>query len=233
MNTIKRKRTAIGPVIIVLGPQGSGKGTQAERIAERFHFVHLDFGRMLRDIAHSKRQTAFTKKVAALINPGKLVPFEWVITLLHGKLRAIPKQKGIILDGSPRKLSEAKALVAALRKDTGRTVTKVFFLDIPKAESIRRLSKRYVCLGKRHTLTMGKDIRKPNDRCPLCKSAIMQREDDKPKAIAKRLSIYTRETMPVVKFFDKQGILVRIDGRQSIGAVSKNIVRILRSEKIV
>lgn len=220
----RAKRTPkIVPVIIILGPQGSGKGTQADYLARKYRLVHIEVGGMFRKVARN-RSSAFGRQVSSYIDRGKLVPFDWVLRMLRNRFKGIPKGHGIILDGSPRRLQEAHQLLTLLSA-FGWTVTHVFYLSITKRESIRRLSKRWVCLRCHSSLTMGKDIQSPDDRCPKCGGKIVQRADDTPKAIAKRLALFKKETTPVVRFFRSEGLLIPIDGEQPIPLVARMVDR--------
>lgn len=180
---------------------------------------------MLRKEEH--RGTNFGKRIARIIDQGKLVPFTWVLQLIAEQLERIPLRRGIVLDGSPRRLPEAKQLVRMLGKRFRRKVTTVIFVDISKAETVRRLSKRWTCTHQ-HPLIMGVHIRKSTDRCPICHSPIEQRKDDQPKAIAKRLAIFQRQTQPVIRYFQSLGLLRRVNGQQSIPAVFRQVDQVFR-----
>ena len=171
---------------------------------------------MLREEEH--RGTPFGKRIARYIDGGHLVPFTWVLRLIAEQLEHIPSVRGVVLDGSPRRLPEAKQLARMLGRRFGRKVTIVIFINISKAETIRRLSKRWMCM-RQHPLIMGVHIKKSTDRCPICRSPIEQRKDDRPKAIAKRLAIFQRQTQPVIRYFRSLKLLHRVDGKQTIPKV--------------
>lgn len=218
-----------GPSVIILGPQGAGKGTQAELLARRHHLTHLETGAILRRIA-AKPTSAFGRHVAGYIDSGKLVPFTWVLKLLDQKLTAIPLLRGIVIDGSPRRLSEALSLLRMLRKHK-RTISSVFFVTVAKNETIRRLSKRWICVNCARSLIMGKDVRKPTDTCPQCGGPITRRADETPAAIARRLAIYEKDTRPVIAYFRRQKILFRINGKQTIGNVYRDINKLFPHDR--
>ncbi len=217
----KARITHTGPSVIILGPQGAGKGTQAELLARRHHVAHLETGAMLRAIA-AKPTSAFGRHVAGYIDRGKLVPFTWVLKLLDQRLTAIPLSQGIVIDGSPRRFLEALSLLRMLRKHH-RTVGRVFFVTVQKKETIKRLSRRWICVTCARSLIMGKDVRKSTDVCPYCKGPIKRRADETPVAIARRLAIYEKDTRPVIAHFRKQKLLVRINGKQTIENVYRDI----------
>lgn len=221
----RRTKTPTGPTVIILGPQGAGKGTQAELLARKHRLEHLESGAMLREEVH--RGTPFGARIARIIDQGKLVPFTWVLQLIAGQLERIPRSRGIVIDGSPRRLPEAKQLVRMLGRRFGRKVTTVIFVNISRAETIRRLSKRWTCT-RQHPLIMGVHIKKSSDRCPVCGSPIEQRKDDRPKAIAERLVIFHRQTQPVITYFRSHGILHQVDGKQTIRAVFRHVDTVFR-----
>ncbi len=214
----------------MLGPQGCGKGTQAAMLAERHGFVHLEIGAMLRAAAHPRTPTAFSRRLGRVLASGRLVPYVWVLRLVEERLRRIPQKRSVVIDGTPRRLPEALQLLQLLTS-AGRSVDHVFYLTIPRGESLRRLSKRWVCRRCHRTLTMGKDVRSSDSTCPWCGGAIYQREDDTPIAITKRLSIFQKETRPVIAFFRKQGILRDIRGNRPIPSVFRDVHRALHAQR--
>lgn len=224
-----RRRLRRGLTIIVLGPQGSGKGTQATLLAERHGYLHLEAGGMLRAAARRTPRTPWTRRLGRELASGRLVPFTWVLRLVAERLGAIGKRRSIVIDGTPRRMPEAVRLLKLLAR-FGRTPDHVFSLSVSRAESIRRLSKRWVCRKCHRTLTMGVDIRSPKSACPRCGGEIYQRDDDRPGAIAKRLAIFQRETRPVVAYFHKRGLIRPIRGEQAIRRVYRDIERILHHE---
>lgn len=225
----KKKNSTPGLTVIVLGPQGAGKGTQADLLTERHHLVHLETGAILRSIAAQKRNP-FGQRVASYIDKGILVPFSWVLKLLDQRLRQIPLRTGIVIDGSPRRLPEALSLLKLLRKHH-RNVSHVFFVTVSKKETITRLSKRWVCTKCSRSLVMGKDVKKPSDQCPYCGGPIKRRADETPTAIARRLAIYEKDTRPVVRYFRKQQLLSRINGKQPIKDVYRDINSIFLKDR--
>jgi adenylate kinase len=218
----RKQNTPTVPTVLILGPQGSGKGTQAERLAQKYHLIHIEMGAILRGMSRRKRQTAFTKKVTQTINAGFLVPSSWVIRLIDERLDSIPPTRGIVLDGSARRLPEARSLFKILRKHR-RELTHVFLISISRSESFKRLTRRWLCKRNRHILIMGKHVRSPHDRCPVCGSTILQREDETPPAIRKRLAQFQRETAPVVSYYRRCGLLRAINGEQTISRVFRDV----------
>ncbi len=211
-------------VFLVVGPQGSGKGTQAERLAKKFKLNYAGAGEMLRRAA--RQRTAFGKKVALATKQGKLVPSAWVVELAKKEIKQTAKNQGLVFDGFARLLPEAKALQQLLNK-IGRPITAVFLIDISTKETIKRLSKRRQCSNS-HLFISGKTLKKNQKKCPQCGARIFQREDDQPKAIRERLKNYHRRTMPALDYFKKQGLLIKINGTQPVKKVFADILKSLK-----
>jgi len=208
--------------IIILGPQGSGKGTQAERLAKKFNLEHIDMGKFLREVA--KTNTKLGKEIHEIINiQGKLVSDKILKKVLHIKLADLPREQGIIFDGVPRRQDQLEYFEDAM-KESGRKIDAVINVDIPEDESVKRISKRWVCQKNQHVMIMGKDIKSQEDKCPICGSEIFQRIDDTPERVKTRLGIYRKDTKAVIEYYKKKGLLIEVDGRPSIKDVSKNIL---------
>jgi adenylate kinase len=215
--------------IIVLGPQGSGKGTQAKMLAEKFGLEHIEMGKFLREVA--KTDTELGKKIHEIINiQGKLVDDKILKKVLHIKLQDLPREQGIIFDGVPRREDQLRYFEEALQ-EFGRKIDTVININIPEEESIERLSKRRVC-KKEHILIMGKDMAGEKDKCPVCGSDIFQRIDDTPERIKTRLGIYYKDTKGVIDYYKEKGLLVEVDGTPSIEKVFEEIINKLNERDI-
>jgi adenylate kinase len=211
--------------IIILGPQGSGKGTQARMLAEKFNLEHIEMGKLLREIA--KLDTPLGKKINEIINlQGKLVDDKIIEKVLHSKLLELPNERSIIFDGVPRRDDQRKYLDKELQK-LSRELDAVIDINLSEKDSVERLSKRRVCKNE-HVLIMGKNIKSENDKCPICGSEIHQRIDDTPERIKTRLGIYHKDTKAVVDHYRQKGLLVEIDGRPSIEEVHESIMNKLK-----
>lgn len=207
--------------IIILGQQGSGKGTQAELLAKKYDLEHIDMGKTLRQVA--KQSTPLGKEVYDIQNVTKtLVPSRIMREVLHLKLGSIPREQGIVFDGVPRTMDQTQYIEEALI-EFGRKIDKVFFVNIPETESVARISKRFMCDDCRENLILNKDILTSADPCPKCGGKIMQRIDDTVPGIQKRLQVFAEETLPVIEYFKKKGLLVEIDGCESIEKVFAEI----------
>lgn len=207
--------------LIILGQQGSGKGTQAEMLAQKYNLEHIDMGKTLRQAA--KLDTPLGREIYSIQNVTKtLVPSRILSEVLHIKLNSLPREQDVIFDGVPRTLDQLEYIESAMR-EFGRKIDKVFFVNIPEEESIARISKRWICRKCKAVLIMGKDVQSEKDPCPACQGEITQREDDTPEGVKIRLRIFKEETAPVIEYYRKKGLLVEINGSQPIEKVFQNI----------
>ncbi|MEK6939532.1 MAG: nucleoside monophosphate kinase [Nanoarchaeota archaeon] len=184
--------------LIILGPPGSGKGTVSERVAKDFHLLHISVGDLLRQEA--KKNTALGKKISSYIDKGNLVPHQMAVDIAK---KAIGKKKDFMFDGFPRSIDQAK-LIGDVDIDL------LIYLDVPEKEVVKRLSGRLLdpVTGKtyhQHYLPPPKNIMK----------RLVQRKDDTPKIIKERFKVYHKETEPVIKYYQKKGILIKISGTGS------------------
>jgi adenylate kinase len=211
--------------LIVLGPQGSGKGTQAEMLAKKFDLEHIDMGKSLREVA--KQDTPLGKEIYHIQNvTNTLVPSRILREVLHLKINSLPREQGILFEGVPRTIDQQGYLEEEILS-SGRKIDAVIFIAIPEEETVKRISKRWTC-KKGHPLIMGADVKSEKDKCPTDGTEIFQRTDDTPEGIQKRLQVYRNETMPVIENFRERGLLVEINGTPSIEEVSREIILKLR-----
>jgi adenylate kinase len=207
--------------IIILGPQGSGKGTQAKLLADKFNLFYFESGRFLRNLAKKD------KRIRERINKGKLLDDEEMFFLLSSYLEKKDKKvKNIILDGYPRSIKQYKLLKSWLKKK-GSKIDHAIALEVSKKESIRRLSARRVDkkTGKIYNLITnppGPGVDKRN---------LIQREDDKPEVIKRRLDQYEKITLPLLKLLEKEGILIRVNGERPIKVIFEDILSCLKDRR--
>jgi adenylate kinase len=208
--------------IVILGPQGSGKGTQAKLVAQKFNLDHFDTGRALRQVA--MLDTDLGKEVHEIIMVKKeLVPSRLLSEVLHIRLNDLSREQGIIFDGVPRNVEQAGYFEEALH-EFGRKIDRVIFVNISKEESLKRIGKRYSCEDCKEAI-----ILKDSDEeiCPKCGGKLVQRADDTKEGIEKRLNIFKEETMPVIGYFEKKNLVSRIDGAKSVEDVFEDILKAL------
>jgi adenylate kinase len=204
--------------IVLLGAPGSGKGTQADMIAEKYTIPHISTGDLFREMAKKKSKLAV--KIKAIMNSGALVPDEIVIEVLKNRIKKSDCKKGLVLDGFPRNMNQAK-LLSNITK-----INHVVYLDVPSKEIIKRLSSRRQC--KKCGFIYGLEVRSKHlDKCDKCGGEVYQRDDDKAATVKKRLSVYAKETKPIVNYYKKSKLLRKIDGSKSIEHISGQIRQIL------
>lgn len=202
--------------LIFLGPQGSGKGTQAKLLAEKANLVVIDAGATLREM--SQENTALGRRIAQTINAGHLVEPELMAQVIQEKLLKISPEQGIIIDGFPRNLKQCE-LLRTFWPATKRGDYQVIFIDLPVEEAINRLSNRLTCSLCGETYVAG-----TVESCQKCGGTLVQREDDTPDAIRQRLEIFNNETLPVVEEFEREGRVMRVDGSPSVETVHQEII---------
>jgi adenylate kinase len=203
--------------MIIMGVQGSGKGTQAALLCERFKLKHITTGEIFRH--HLKMQTELGKKAQVFIDKGNLVPDELVFDIVASEMQASPN--GFILDGFPRTIGQAEYLMSQYKIDY------VFYLEISDEIAIRRIASRRVCKACGTNYNVLTQKTRVDGICDVCGGEIITRSDDTPEAIAIRIEKFHEETDPLALFFEKRGILHRINANQSIEAVDKEILTYL------
>ena len=214
--------------VVILGPQGSGKGTQAEKIAESFSLEHIDMGKFLREVA--QLPTKLGKEINEIINIKKeLVSDKILKKVLQVKLQDLPRERGIVFDGVPRSQNQLEYLEEALQQ-SGRMIEAVFFLKLSFEESIKRISKRRICEKCKKIFILGKDIKNEKEFCPVCGGKIIQRVDDSEEGVKKRLSIFQKETLPVFDYYKKNEALIEINGDQTVEKVFADISKELKKQ---
>jgi adenylate kinase len=194
--------------LILLGPPGAGKGTQAERITEDFDLPFISTGDMLREAV--KTGTDLGKKAKSYMDKGELVPDDVIIGVILERVEGSEAADGFVLDGFPRTIAQAEALDEAFAK-LGRSLTAVILLEVPDEEIVRRLSGRRVSKAGRPYHV---DFNPPKvaGRCDVDGSELIQRDDDKPEVVRNRLEVYHRSTSPLVDYYEDKGLLRRFDG---------------------
>ena len=200
----------------MLGPQGSGKGTQAELLAKKLGIPHISTGDLLRNMP---RDTPFGKQVHKLIDNGNLLPDKLIAKLVNARLQDQDCRSGFILDGYPRTLPQARLLTTK--------PAYAIYLDISDEEAVQRISNRWQC--RRCNTIYGIEAKpKRTGICDNCGGDLYQREDDKPEFVRKRLETFHRETEHLKEFYKKQEVLYVINGEQSIDTIFKHILKILK-----
>lgn len=213
--------------IVMLGVQGSGKGTQADRISARYEIPTISTGKLFR--AEIERNTGLGREISSIIKKGELVPAAMINQMMGERLSEEDTVNGVIVDGYPRTLEQAQAL-DDIMSGLSRQVTHVLYIKISDEEAVRRLSGRRVCSNNKCEANYHVEFNPPKkdpNRCDRCGSALMQRADDNPEAIGRRLELYHKDTAPLVDFYKKKGTLHEVDGQQPIPDVEAVINGIL------
>jgi adenylate kinase len=207
--------------LVILGKQGAGKGTQSKRLAARYHIPHVSTGDILRAAVNA--DSALGREVASVLDSGALVSDDLVIKLIEDRFKEPDAQAGALLDGFPRTLAQAEALEDLLGKDG---IKLCIDLDVPTELATQRLSTRRVC-QECGTIYNETDIEAISGTCSKCGGDVIQRTDDQPEAIRKRLEAYVRDTEPLLDFYGQRGLLVRVNGDQDPDAVSVAIQSVI------
>ena len=214
--------------IILFGPPGVGKGTQAKLLTEEFGAVHISTGDLLREAVKTK--TAIGLKAQRYMEAGNLVPDEIMIDLLEEVLGSEQARKSFILDGFPRTVAQARALDAMFEK-MGITLDGVISLRVDHDVVISRLSSRRMCRKCGRIYNLNQLENGQTMKCKACGGELYQREDDKPETVRRRLDVYLEQTKPLKEFYRQSGRFTQIDGMQEIGYVHKMILDILYKNK--
>ena len=219
--------------VILMGPQGSGKGTQSERVRARLNLGSIATGELFR--AAIKGGTALGRKIQAVYDRGELVPDDLTVALVEERLDQVGQERsrgaridGALYDGFPRTIAQADALSRTLAA-RGEDLTAVIAIDVPRETLIERLAGRRVCSGCGRVYNILSDPPAVDGDCDVCGGQVVQRADDTPDAVAKRLDLYELETAPLVDRYEAQGLVERVDGNRPISDVTESIVAAIRS----
>jgi adenylate kinase len=217
--------------LILLGPPGAGKGTQAERLQADFALAHISTGDMLR--AQVSQGTELGQEAQKYMNAGELVPDDVILGMIGLRISEQDAREGFLLDGFPRNTSQADSLAATLA-ESDRRLTAALLIDVPDEEVVRRLAGRRVCAKGGHVYHVEFDPPKRESVCDQDGSRLIQRDDDKEETIRRRLEVYARQTAPLIAYYDEAGLLRRFDGRRDPNEVHDHIratVATLRMEE--
>lgn len=211
-------------ILVLFGPPGVGKGTQAKLLAEKLGIVHISTGDMLREAVRAG--TELGKKAKAVIDSGQLVSDDIMVGIIREVLSSGRSAKGFILDGFPRTVPQAEAL-SSLLEELGITIGHVVNLRLAEAIVVKRLSSRRTCRKCATIYNLTEKRLADQVKCPNCGGELYQREDDRPETVLRRLSVYARSTTPVEEFYRKRGLLTDVDGSGTVEAVNRAILKVL------
>ena len=214
--------------IILMGPPGAGKGTQAAKLVEKYGLKQISTGDLFRKAI--KEETKFGVIAKYFISFGYLVPDDFTIQMiqeyLEENINTEEFKNGFILDGFPRTIPQAEALDAALSK-MGEKMDYAIDVDVPDENIVRRMGGRRVCLNCGATYHIVSIPTKVEGICDKCGSEVVLRDDDKPETVQKRLSVYHEQTQPLIDYYNRQGILKTVNGTRPLEEVFADIVTIL------
>lgn len=211
-------------IIVMLGAPGAGKGTQAAMICEKYGLPHVSTGDIFR--SNIKNGTELGKKAKGYMDQGKLVPDELTIQLLLDRVAQDDCKDGYILDGFPRTIPQADALTKALA-ELGQKVDAAIDVEVPDENIIRRMSGRRSCPKCGASYHIEYIPPKKEGICDVCGSTLIQRDDDKPETVKQRLAVYHDQTQPLISYYEKAGVLNKVDGTKDKDDVFADIVSIL------
>jgi adenylate kinase len=212
--------------LVMIGPPGGGKGTQAKLLAEKYGLVHIATGDVLRE--EMQRQTALGQQAKTNVDSGILVPDQLVNDIIADRLRAPDGPKAFVMDGYPRTLSQARAFDKLLVEQK-LPLTAVLFLDVPDNDIVKRLTGRWTCPKADCKATYHTQFKPPRKAgiCDVCGTRLTQREDDKEVTIRRRLDIYRQTTLPLLDYYRKQNLVREVVGSGDIQEVFAKLVKIL------
>jgi adenylate kinase len=211
--------------IVLLGPPGAGKGTQAQLIAEEFNLVHVSSGDLFRE--NLKKETELGKLAQTYMSRGELVPDDVTIAMVKDRLGRPDCTHGALLDGFPRTPAQAEALQSMLKSLNGG-VNLVPYISVAPNVLIERLSGRWTCRANGHVFHEKYNPPRMPGVCDLDGSELYQREDDQAVTVEKRIKVYSEQTAPLIEYYKEKGLLLEVDGTKPIKEVSVILVEAIR-----
>jgi adenylate kinase len=212
--------------IVLIGAQGSGKGTQADALCDALGMVHVSSGDLFRKAIDEKTGSGLQAK--AYMDRGELVPDTLTVAMILDRLEQPDCARGVILDGFPRTIAQAQALDRGL-DEAGKHIDLALYLKVPREELLARLSGRYICKANQHVYNINSRPPKVPGVCDIDGSPLYQRSDDTGEAIQRRLDIFFNETIHLLDYYGDQNKLVEVNGNQSIDQVEADLLAIIKS----
>lgn len=213
--------------IVLLGPPGAGKGTQAQVISHEMNLAHISSGDLFRE--NLKNQTELGKLAQGYMNRGELVPDDVTIAMVRDRISRPDCQDGALLDGFPRTPAQADAL-AEMLGTMSQKVDSVPYISVPAEELIERLGGRWTCPTCGRVYHEKYNPPQKPGVCDVDGVKLIQRDDDKAETVERRIHVYMDQTSPLIEYYRQKGLLVEVDGTQSIDDVSKDILKAIKKE---
>ena len=215
--------------IVLVGPPGAGKGTQAVRLAEKLAVPHISTGDLFR--ANISRQTELGKLAKSYMDAGNLVPDEVTIAMAKDRMEQPDAENGFLLDGFPRNVSQAQALDRLLESE-GITLDAVLDLEVPEDEVVKRIAGRRICRNdSSHVFHVTYSPPKQEGVCDVCGGELYQRDDDTEETVRKRLEVYHTQTEPIIDYYKAQGLVVTISSLGPVDEITQRALEALKREK--
>jgi len=211
--------------VVMLGPPGAGKGTQARIVSERLGLAHISSGDIFRE--NIKSPTELGKLAKGYMDRGELVPDDVTIAMIRERLERPDCEKGALLDGFPRTPAQARALEEMLKEFDGE-INAVPYIHVPEAALIERLAGRWTCRAHGHIFHERYNPPKEAGRCDIDGSELYQREDDQAETVKRRIRVYMEQTAPLIEYYRQKDVLVEIDGAQAIEQVTASLMESVR-----
>jgi len=211
--------------LVMLGPPGAGKGTQAALLAEKLGIPHVASGDLFREAL--KEQTELGLTAQSYMDRGELVPDEVTIAMVEERLARSDCDGGVILDGFPRTIEQAGALKRLLH-DQGKVIDVAIFIDAAEDELVRRLSSRWTCRNCQGIYNVISNSPREEGRCDICGGELYQRADDVPETVRNRIRVYRQQTSPLIDYYRDEGLLVTIKSEGGIERVQQRILEALQ-----
>ena len=212
-------------VLVLLGPPGAGKGTQAARLSGELAVPHVSTGDLFRDNMAAGSELGL--KAKGFIDAGRLVPDELVVDMLFDRVSRPDCERGFLLDGFPRTVPQAEALERRLAPSS---TLRVVALEVPEEVLVERLTGRWTCGSCQNIHHASFSPPRTDGTCDRCGGVLTQRADDRPEVVGERLAVYQRKTAPLVAFYEQRGVLTHVDGNRAPGEVSIALARAARGE---
>lgn len=215
--------------IVLMGPPGAGKGTQAELLTSQLHIPHISTGDMFRQAL--REGTPLGVEAKGYMDKGHLVPDHVTVGIVKERLAQDDCKQGFLLDGFPRTVAQADALEQTL-KELEVNLDCVINIVVNREDLLKRLTGRRVCKSCGATYHIEYNPSEKGDKCQNCDGVLYQRNDDTEETVANRLDVYTQQTAPLIAYYQKKNILLDVNGNDAVQQVTKNILQLLRKEQI-